>query len=445
MSARSRVAALLACTALLAATSASAQDALVDRGAYLAKLGDCAACHTAPGGADFAGGLAIKTPLGAIVATNITPSAAHGIGNYSLAQFSAALRQGLRSDGTHLYPAMPYTAYAGLSDGDVAALYAYFRQSVAPVEQSPPATQLAFPFNLRGSMIGWNQLFLKSSPFSPDPQHSESWNRGAYLAETLGHCGTCHTPRNLFQAEQAGRVDQGASLGDWYAPNLTGLTSSSGWTRDLLLAYLRDGQATDKGFSAQAAGPMLEVVEKSLSHWTDEDRAAVAEYLLSLPASAAAKPTQGHALTSDVALRAEAPASPDKMDGAQLYDAYCASCHQMSGNGVGGLPALLGNSALAGANSDNVVMAILEGVWPQGLQAMPAFATHLSDAQTATLTNYLSAQFGQSTLTTTADHVADLRRGPGPARGLMAIVWASLAVAGLALIGGTLRLLRRRR
>jgi mono/diheme cytochrome c family protein len=207
-------------------TAAMASPVLADdadqiaRGKYLATASDCVACHTAPGGAAMAGGLAVPTPIGTIISTNTTPSKEDGIGNYTLEQFGAALRKGVRADGKRLYPAMPYTSYALLTDDDVAALYAYFMQGVTPVDTRPPATNLPFPFNIRLSMAGWNLLFLDTGPFQPDPAHDADWNRGAYLVRGPAHCGTCHTPRNLFMAESTSSPMAGGDVGLWHATSL---------------------------------------------------------------------------------------------------------------------------------------------------------------------------------------------------------------------------------
>lgn len=187
-------------TGVYAGTAAATDKASAEqlqRGQYLATAGDCVACHTAPGGKPFAGGLPVPTPIGTIFATNITPSKMAGIGNYTEQQFSDALRRGIRADGARLYPAMPYTAYAQISDDDVQALYAWFMHGVSAVDTVPAPTRLPFPFNIRLSMAAWNLLFLDSKPFTPDPGKSADWNRGAYLVRGLAHCSTCHTPRNL--------------------------------------------------------------------------------------------------------------------------------------------------------------------------------------------------------------------------------------------------------
>lgn len=191
---------------ILLCSAASAEDASnTDPGAYIAVTSDCVACHTTPGGKPFAGGLAMKTPLGTMYSTNITPSKTYGIGEYSEADFSRAVRKGIRKDGSNLYPAMPYTAYSYMTDQDIHDLYLYFMKSVQPVESAPPKTALPFPMNIRSSMMFWNILFRNNTTYQPDPSHSAEWNRGAYLAQGPAHCGTCHTPRGFLMQEEAPR------------------------------------------------------------------------------------------------------------------------------------------------------------------------------------------------------------------------------------------------
>ncbi|MDB5850048.1 MAG: Cytochrome, partial [Rhodoferax sp.] len=252
----------LALTQTAPPVAASTQDtALIEKGRYLATAGDCAACHTAAGKAPFAGGYSVQSPLGVIVATNITPSKTAGIGNYTEAQFARALREGRRADGQHLYPAMPYTAYTLLSDEDTHALYTYFMRGVAPVDASPPPTELPFPFDIRLSMAAWNLMFLRNERFVPDAAQSQQVNRGAYVANALAHCSTCHTPRNALMAEQGSRFLGGAQLGAWYAPDITPAPGGiGGWSDAELNQYLRAGHVPGK---SQAAGPMAEAVEKS--------------------------------------------------------------------------------------------------------------------------------------------------------------------------------------
>src|ERR1700723_80568 len=263
--------------------AASASAELTQRGAYLAKAADCGACHTAPHGKPFAGGLAITSPVGTIYSTNITPSADHGIGRYTEEQFARAVRRGVRADGANLYPAMPYTSYSILTDEDVHALYSYFEQGVAPVEAEGPRTDLPFPMNIRLSMKGWNLLFLNSHPFQPDPARSEAWNRGKYLVEGAAHCSACHTPRGFLMQERGARAFAGGQVGTWYAPNITSDVNSGigGWSQSELVDYLRTGDARGK---AQAAGEMGEAVEHSFQYLSEGDVDAMATYVRTVPA-----------------------------------------------------------------------------------------------------------------------------------------------------------------
>ncbi len=241
-----------------AAAQGQGDATLIKRSEYLAIAGDCAACHTAPGGRPMAGGLPLPTPVGNIISTNITPSRSHGIGSYTPQQFTDALRRGVRADGQHLYPAMPYTAYAKVTDEDARALYAYFMGAVAPVDESPQPTRLPFPFDIRLSMAAGNWLFLDDRRFTSDPAQSAEWNRGAYLVSGLAHCSTCHTPRNLLMAEIRSLDLGGGSVGPWQAPNITSDANSGigGWSVRDLVSYLRDGHAANKA-QAGARWPKL--------------------------------------------------------------------------------------------------------------------------------------------------------------------------------------------
>ncbi|MGF6572982.1 mono/diheme cytochrome c family protein [Paraburkholderia sp. GAS333] len=449
-------AALFASVGLMAGVHADEGD-LVKRGEYLAKAGDCIACHSAPQGKPFAGGLPLATPLGEIVSTNITPSKTNGIGNYTLDQFSAALRQGVRADGQHLYPAMPYTSYAKVSDDDVKALYAYFMQGVAPVDTSPPSTDLPFPFNVRLSMAAWNLLFLDRQPFNADPAKSVEWNRGAYLVQGLAHCSTCHTPRNALMAEDTSASLGGSVVGTWYAPNVSSdATSGIGsWSEDEIAAYLRTGHVVGR---AQAAGPMAEAVDNSFQHLSDSDLHAMAVYLKSAApvhnaADRQAADTWGAAKSSLDEIRGvPLPADANQMSGPQIYDAYCASCHQAHGEGAGqgidgpGLPSLFHNTALGHANTNNLVMVMLEGVHRQDSAPdvlMPAFGHLLSDQQIATLGNYLLKQYGNPDASVTVQQVTTLRKG-GEASPLIMIARIGMALAALIVLGIVVLLIRRR-
>ena len=413
---------------------------LIARGKYVATASDCIACHTAPGGAPMAGGLALSTPIGAIMSTNITPSKESGIGNYTLEQFDAAVRKGVRADGKQLYPAMPYTAYALLSNDDVAALYAYFMSDVAPVETRPPETKLPFPFDIRLSMAGWNLLFLDKGPFEPDPAHDAEWNRGAYLVSGPAHCGTCHTPRNLFMAEQASSEMAGGDVGPWHAPNITSDPNSGigGWSVEELVAYMRDGHVA----KSQAAGPMAEAIDHSLRFMTEADLKAMAVYLKTVPPVRDPADTQpvfawGNLSDELASIRGVAwPQDRDAMTGPQLYDAYCATCHQVQGQGSfeGGLPSLLHNTALGRENANNLVMVILNGLHRQPDVLMPGFAKELSDTQIATLGTYLFEHYGNPAAKVTAAQVATLRSGGATAEWLIWFARIGLGVGALGVV-----------
>ena len=271
---------------LVAVGSASAFAADSDeiaRGKYIATASDCEACHTRPGGKPLAGGLPLESPLGVIYSTNITPSRQYGIGNYSLQKFSNALRGGIRGDGAHLYPAMPYASYARLTDDDIKALYAHFMQQVQPVDEpAAKQTSLPFPYNMRFSMAFWNALFLDSKPFAPDPSQSAEWNRGKYLVDGAAHCGECHTPRGLFMQQKHSQEFGGAVIGSWYAPNITSDTTSGigAMSADELFRYLKFGNVAGK---AQAGGEMALAVQLSFSRLSDEDLHAMVSYLRSVP------------------------------------------------------------------------------------------------------------------------------------------------------------------
>lgn len=437
------VAGLMLSTPVLAEDSAAVS--LVAKGQYLAIAGDCGACHTAPNGKPFAGGLALATPLGKIYSTNITPSKVAGIGDYTLEDFEKAVRKGVRKDGANLYPAMPYTAYAKISDEDMQALYAYFMHSVKPVDEHAVATSLPFPFNIRLSMAGWNLLFAGDKPFVADSAQSSQWNRGAYLVQGLAHCSTCHTPRNALMAEESGKTMAGASLGTWFAPNITpdphaGIGS---WSQQSLEHYLATGRS-DNG--SQAGGPMLEAINKSFSKLSPEDIAAIATYIRSLPAqnsnAAPGKLPSSTPKLSDIAIM-----NGTASEGANLYEAHCSTCHQLSGQGSNGLPALSGNAALKRPVADNAVMAVLDGLTPDKGQAMPSFSHDMSDQQVATLVNYLFKTYGDAGVQTTPDRVKALRQGGAPSP-LLAIAKGGTiagAIIVILLLIGAVVVVRRRR
>lgn len=407
---------------LVTATAARAEfpPAIVEQGRYLAIAGDCTACHTEAGGAPFAGGTAIATPLGAIIATNITPSLRHGIGAYTEAQFAAALRRGMRADGAHLYPAMPYTAYRLLNDANIHALYAYFMTGVTPVESTPPPTRLPFPFNQRAAIAAWNASSLQDGQFTAVPSRSAAWNRGAYLVTALGHCSACHSPRNLLLQEQAARALSGAPFGAWYAPNITPDRDSGigAWSIAELAAYLGTGIAPGR---ARAAGGMAEVVEHSLSRLSAADLRAIAIYLKTVPSVADGAPPAPRVAPARVEPQLRGTRATPAA-GAALYSGLCASCHGANGEGSGdgAYPGLSGDTSVGSRRADNLIAVILNGVdrtVDSRRVSMPAFGAGsfvqpLGDAEVATVASFVRARYGRGGPVTAAD-VATARAG-GP-------------------------------
>jgi mono/diheme cytochrome c family protein len=400
----------------------------LEQGRRLAVAGDCMACHTVPDSdKPFAGGYAINSPFGAIFSTNITPSKTAGVGLYSEQEFADAVRKGVRRDGSHLYPAMPYTSYVHMTDTDVSALYAYFMHGVAPVDVRAPETALAFPFNLRFSMIGWNLLFL-DNPESPRAKGATpEIQRGEYLTNTLEHCGACHTPRNPLMAEIASKALSGGMVGPWFAPNITSdsISGIGGWSDADLIGYLRTGHANGKG---QAGGGMAEAVQNSLQFLPENDLAAIVAYLKSTtpvrnPGETRPRYDYGKRMDSEAELRGKGTSTDhDSLhSGAALYSGYCSSCHQPGGGGSRNqaYPSLFNNSATGGENPANLIAAILYGVDRQEGQhhvLMPRFDNlsyvgSLDDQQIADIATYVLQSFGNSSQTVTAQAVAVARQG----------------------------------
>jgi mono/diheme cytochrome c family protein len=455
-----------------------ADQALVERGAYLSRAADCAACHTDPkGGQAYAGGYAIQSPLGTIYSTNITPSKRGGIGSWSEQAFAKAVREGVAADGTHLYPAMPYDAYSGISDADIKALYAYFQHGVAPVD-TPEAktTQLGFPYSQRWLMAGWNLLFLDNKRFASGDAPVPDAQRGKYLVDALGHCSSCHTPRNVFMANDSSAYLSGADVAGWHAPNLSAdpVSGIGGWSQAELVQFFKEGHVPGK---AVAAGGMAEAVEHSLRHLSDADLNAMAANLKSVPAKATAGQTQaaygyGTPVTTAYDFTdAQATASLDQAatgraagpamdaahqtsavvtDGAQLYEAACASCHQPSGAGTGDTyyPALFHNTTTGAARPNNLVMTILDGVKRHGAStaaSMPAFRDDMDDAQVAAVSQFVATRFGNADLKISAATVAELRAG-GPAPALQTLMpWLITAAVVVLLLLAWLLVGRRRK
>ncbi|WP_082203849.1 c-type cytochrome [Winslowiella iniecta] len=430
---------------------------LIAKGKYLATAADCGACHTSPHqGATMAGGYAIPSPMGGIYASNITPSTTDGIGNYSEAEFARAVREGVNKQGQHLYPAMPYTAYAKISDDDIHALYFYFMHGVAPVDSPVPPTQLAFPFNIRASMAVWNLLFADNQRFTPTAGVSEQINRGDYLVNALAHCDTCHTPRNALMGQQNDRALSGGSLGSWYAPNITpDLQSGIGnWTPAELAQYLKTGHLSGK---AQAAGPMAEAIEHSLQYLSDSDIAAMVAYLRQVPAvsngDVRARESYGAVSGSEQQLRGQ---TGDVDAGWKVFSGSCANCHQPDGQGSERYPSLFHNTATGADRPDNLVSTILFGVQRTvhgEAIAMPEFgpnadfAMRLSDQQIADVSNYVLKNYGNPQVTVTAEQVKTLREGGETPLLVRLTRPAVMAGAGLALVlivAGLVMIKRRR-
>lgn len=384
---------LLAAVLAMLATSASA--APMSAGAYQSVLGDCEGCH----GKNLAGGVALMTPFGKLVTPNITPDKLTGIGNYTAEDFRGAMKEGVAPHGKRLYPAMPYPAYAKMSDADIGALWTYLR-TVKPVRQAVKVNHLRFPFNLRFMMRGWNMLFFQPAAFAPAPGKSAVWNRGAYIVTGPAHCGTCHTPKSFLGADK-GAALSGASLQGWLAPDLTSnrTTGLGNWNAGELVEYLRTG----RNRYSIASGPMAEVVEHSTAKMTDADLQAVTVYLKDLPASSG----NGGGATG---------AQAQMTSGAGIYRMNCAACHSLDGRGDNVLfPALAGNPLVRQASPETLARAVLAGSKgaatleaPTG-PGMPSFAWKLNDAQVADVLTYVRNNWGNTAPAVSAGGVKKIR------------------------------------
>jgi nicotinate dehydrogenase subunit B len=367
--------------------------ATIARGQQLAALGDCAVCHTmANGGVLNAGGRAIETPFGTIYSTNITPDVETGIGAWSYPAFERAMREGIHRDGRQLYPAFPYTHFARTDEADLQALYAYLMAQPA-VRTEVAKNTLAFPFNLRPLLAGWNALYHRTGVFEVDATRSEAWNRGAYLVEGLGHCSACHSPRNTLGAENANRYLAGGFAEGWEAPPLTSLSHAPiPWSEDELFSYLRSGESR---FHGVAAGPMGPVV-KELAGLPDPDIRAMAVYLSSFNGGALDKSAQ-NALATRLEAAALNRSVSGSAAGARLYEGACAVCHAVGGAPLfGSRPSLALNSNLHSATPNNLIRIILHGIVApvsSDLGYMPAFKDSLTDGQVAELVSFLRRQF----------------------------------------------------
>jgi mono/diheme cytochrome c family protein len=389
--------------------AALAKASLVERGAYLAKAADCMVCHTAQGGKDYAGGLGFNLPFGTLYSTNITPDKETGIGNYSDQDFLNAVHRGTRRDGARLYPAMPFTSYTYITDADALAIKAYLF-SLPPVHAVAPVNTLTFPFNQRWAMTFWSALFNPDTRFEPDTSKTPEWNRGAYLAEALAHCGECHTPRNLAFALDNRKKFAGALTAGWRAYNITSdkTTGIGGWRDEDLIAYLATGHATGHG---SASGPMGEAVDHSFSQFPPEDIRAMVAYLRSVPAIAS------NDLPATLAL--PAPASHKEGHGAldprgkMVFEGACVSCHGWTGeSSISPFATLTGAWAVNDPGATNVAQIVISGTerHTEGAPSMPAFGNAYSDVEIAAVVNYVTARFGAKGSRLTAQDVAELRK-----------------------------------
>ena len=398
----------LALLGLIAAQAARAdQDNYVEvvSGRALVTAGDCVSCHTAPGGAPFAGGLALATPFGRIMSANLTPDDATGSGGWTADDFARAMHEGIARDGSHLYPAFPYTAYTRITRPDLDAMFAYLR-TVPTVSNNVDRDTLGFPFNIRAAMAGWNALYFTPGTFAPDPQRSDEFNRGAYLVEGLGHCGTCHTPMNNFGANKSAEFLQSNQIDNWTAPNLTAdaRLGVGGWSVEEIVAYLRTGQTAN----TIASGPMAEVITRSTALMPVADLHAIATFLKERGAAGAPAPQA--IVASDARMQA----------GAAIFIDTCAACHTPQGAGITHLfPRLAGNPSVVQTDPTSLIQVVLAGARgaatdaaPTG-PAMPSLGYRLGDAQVASVLTYIRNSWGNAAAPVSADDVRKLRAEVG--------------------------------
>lgn len=362
---------------------------VVAKGEMLAGMGDCANCHTAKGGAEYAGGLGLDSGFGVIYSTNITPDKDTGIGGWSEEAFARAMREGVARDGSQLFPAFPYTHFTKASDEDIQALYAFF-MTRTPVKAEEKKNELPFPLNVRALQAGWKLLFFDKRRFESVAAKGDEWNRGAYLAESLGHCSACHTPRNVLGAEKKDSSYAGAVIDGWYAPALNAASKSPiEWTAAHLYAYLRTGASIYHGV---AIGSMSDVVHKGLASMPDADVKAIAVYFDEVNGTPGSDVGLAQALTPLMAHgKAEVHAASEP--GADLYLGACVSCHYNGGTEPHAMrPELALSSTVTGPDPTNLIRIVLQGVGskeglPDGY--MPGYSASFSDADIATLAGYL--------------------------------------------------------
>jgi len=385
---RALVLALLMAAVPLAARAELDSYTELARGRELARVGDCVACHTAPGGKPFAGGLRLATPFGDIATPNLTPDEETGLGRWTADEFARALHDGIGRNGMRLYPAFPYPYYTKVTRRDADAILTFLR-SLTPVRNAVPRDTLPFPYDIRLAMAGWNMLFFKPGEFTPDPARSAEYNRGAYLVEGLGHCGACHTPMNQFGANDAGAFLQGNRLQGWFAPNITSdaRLGLGAWSIDEIVTYLQTG----RNARTQASGPMAEVITNSTALMRPEELRAMAIYLKERPAPATPAP-------------APLPANDPRMvSGAALFIDNCTACHTRTGEGVALMfPRLAGSQIVQQGDPTTLLRVVLQGTRGAATSgaptapAMPSFAWRLSDTQAADVVTYIRNSWGNA-------------------------------------------------
>ncbi|ALE90526.1 c-type cytochrome [Pseudomonas versuta] len=412
---------VIATLALLGSFSAVAaqedQQALINQGEYLARAGDCVACHTAKDGKPFAGGLPMETPIGLIYSTNITPDKS-GIGAYSFDDFDKAVRHGIAKNGDTLYPAMPYPSYARVTETDMQALYAYFMKGVKPVAQENKAVDIPWPLSMRWPLAMWRWTFAPAvADFTPVTGQDPVVSRGAYLVEGLGHCGACHTPRALTMQEKAlGAGDSSAFLSGsaplegWIAKNLRGdhKDGLGSWNEEQLVQFLKTGRSD----RSAVFGGMSDVIVHSMQYMSEADLTAIARYLKSLPAvDATDTPHQYDPAVADALWNGD-----DSKRGAAVYIDNCAACHRTDGHGYTRVfPALAGNPVLLSDDPTSLIHIVLKGgTLPATHTApstftMPAFDWRLSDQEVADVVNFIRTSWGNKGGDVKATDVKGLR------------------------------------
>lgn len=410
---------VIASLALFSSCSVSAAETdLVKQGEYLARAGDCVACHTAKGGKPFAGGLPMETPIGTIYSTNITPDKT-GLGDYSFEDFDQAVRHGVAKDGSTLYPAMPYPSYARVSESDMQALYAYFMKGVEPVAQVNKDSDIPWPLSMRWPLAGWRWMFApKVEDYKAQAGADPVISRGAYLVEGLGHCGACHTPRALTMQEKSLSASDGsaflsgsAPLEGWIAKSLRGdhKDGLGSWSEDQLVQFLKTGRSD----RSAVFGGMSDVVVHSMQYMSEEDLTAIARYLKTLPAvDPKDQPHQYDKQVADALWKGD-----DSKPGASVYIDNCAACHRTDGHGYTRVfPALAGNPVLQTADATSLINIVLNGgTLPATHTApstftMPAFAWRLSDQEVADVVSFVRDSWGNKGETVKASQVKDLRK-----------------------------------